>query len=82
MKKIMQIISINWTKRKKYGFTQEVTKYIAPKPAETIEETKEFGEKMRKGMQTGDKINFNKYEWRVLAIKNNAALIITEYIIE
>ena len=33
-------------------------------------------------MQTGDKIVFGEYEWRVLDIKNNAALIITEYIIE
>ena len=33
-------------------------------------------------MKVGDKIIFDKYEWRVLDIKNNAALIITEYIIE
>jgi len=33
-------------------------------------------------MQIGDKIKFNKYEWRVLDIKNNAALIITENVIE
>ena len=33
-------------------------------------------------MQVGDKIIFGRYEWRVLDIKNNAALIITEEIIE
>ena len=33
-------------------------------------------------MQVGEKIEFGKYEWRILDIKNNAALIITEYIIE
>jgi len=33
-------------------------------------------------MQIGDKIIFGKYEWRILDIKNNAALIITEYIVE
>ena len=33
-------------------------------------------------MQVGDKIVFDRYEWRVLDIKNDAALIITEYIIE
>ena len=33
-------------------------------------------------MQVGDIINFGKYKWRVLTIKNNAALIITEDIIE
>ncbi len=33
-------------------------------------------------MQIGDKIVFDKYEWRVLDIQDNAALIITEYIIE
>ncbi len=33
-------------------------------------------------MQVGDKIVFDKYEWRVLDIHNNTALIITEYIIE
>lgn len=29
-------------------------------------------------MQTGDKIVFDRYEWHVLDIENNAALIITE----
>ncbi len=33
-------------------------------------------------MQVGDKIVFDKYEWRVLDIQNNTALIITENIIE
>lgn len=33
-------------------------------------------------MQTGDKIIFGRYEWRVLDIKNNKALIMTEEIIE
>ena len=33
-------------------------------------------------MQAGDKILFGNYEWRVLEVKNNTALIITEYIIE
>ena len=33
-------------------------------------------------MQVGDKIVFDKYEWRVLDIHNNTALIITEDIIE
>lgn len=33
-------------------------------------------------MQIGDKLLFGQYEWRVLDIQNNAALIITEYIIE
>lgn len=33
-------------------------------------------------MQVGEKILFGKYEWRVLAIHNDTALIITEYIIE
>lgn len=33
-------------------------------------------------MQVGDKIVFDKYEWRVLDIQGNTALIITEYIIE
>ncbi|SHJ75983.1 hypothetical protein SAMN02745136_00757 [Anaerocolumna jejuensis DSM 15929] len=33
-------------------------------------------------MQVGDKIVFDKYEWRVLDIQNNAALVITEEIIE
>lgn len=33
-------------------------------------------------MQVGDKIEFSKYEWRVLEIKNNAVLIMTEDIVE
>lgn len=33
-------------------------------------------------MQVGDKIIFGEYEWRVLDIQNNTALIITENIIE
>ncbi len=33
-------------------------------------------------MQVGDKISFGSYDWRVLDIKDNTALIITEYIIE
>ena len=33
-------------------------------------------------MQAGDKILFGSYEWRVLDIQNNTALIITEYIID
>jgi len=33
-------------------------------------------------MQVGDKISFGCYDWRVLEIRNNMALIITEYIIE
>ncbi len=33
-------------------------------------------------MQIGDKINFGKYKWRVLDIKDSAALIITEDIVE
>ena len=33
-------------------------------------------------MQAGDKISFGNYEWRVLEVQNNTALIITEYIIE
>ncbi len=33
-------------------------------------------------MRIGDRINFGNYKWRVLDIHDNAALIITEYIIE
>lgn len=33
-------------------------------------------------MQAGDKISFGNYEWRILEVQNNTALIITEYIIE
>ena len=33
-------------------------------------------------MQAGDKISFGSYEWRVLEVQKNTALIITEYIIE
>ena len=33
-------------------------------------------------MQVGDKISFGSYDWRVLNIQNNTALIITECIIE
>lgn len=33
-------------------------------------------------MQAGDKIVFGRYEWRILDIQNNTALIITENIIE
>lgn len=33
-------------------------------------------------MRIGDKIIFGKYEWRVLDVQDDAALIITEYIIE
>jgi len=33
-------------------------------------------------MQTGDKIIFGKYEWQVLDIQNNTALIITKNIID
>ncbi len=33
-------------------------------------------------MQIGDKITFGRYEWRVLDIQDNKALIITEYLIE
>ncbi len=33
-------------------------------------------------MQVGDKISFASYDWLVLDIKDNTALIITEYIIE
>lgn len=33
-------------------------------------------------MQTGDKLSFGKYDWQVLDVQKNAALIITERIIE
>lgn len=33
-------------------------------------------------MQVGEKTVFGRYEWRVLDIQNNAALIITEDIVE
>lgn len=33
-------------------------------------------------MQVGDKISFGRYEWQVLAIRKNSALVITEYIID
>ncbi|MCP1225838.1 DUF6273 domain-containing protein [Sebaldella sp. S0638] len=33
-------------------------------------------------MKKGDKISFGGYEWRVLDVQDNKALIITEYIIE
>ncbi|MDL2248665.1 DUF6273 domain-containing protein [Tyzzerella sp. OttesenSCG-928-J15] len=33
-------------------------------------------------MEIGEKITFDKFEWRVLDIQNGAALIITEYIID
>ena len=33
-------------------------------------------------MQAGDKISFGSYEWRILEVQKNTALIITEYIIE
>ncbi len=33
-------------------------------------------------MQVGDKIVFDRYEWRVLDIQNNTVLIITEDIVE
>ena len=33
-------------------------------------------------MQIGDKLMFGNYEWRILSIKDNTALIITEHIIE
>lgn len=33
-------------------------------------------------MQVLDNIQFGSYEWRVLAVQDNAALILTEYIIE
>lgn len=33
-------------------------------------------------MQIGDIFNFGSYDWRVLEVQNNKALIITEYIIE
>ena len=33
-------------------------------------------------MQIGDKIVFDRYEWRILDIQNNTALIITEDIVE
>ncbi len=33
-------------------------------------------------MQVGDKVSFGCYDWRVLDIQSDAALIITEYIIE
>lgn len=33
-------------------------------------------------MQIGDQVAFSNYEWRVLDIKNNAALVLTENIIE
>ena len=33
-------------------------------------------------MEIGDKIVFNRYEWRVLDIQDNSALVITEDIIE
>jgi hypothetical protein len=33
-------------------------------------------------MQVGDKLSFGNYDWRVLDIQNNTALIITECIIE
>ncbi|MEG0775510.1 DUF6273 domain-containing protein, partial [Clostridium sp.] len=33
-------------------------------------------------MQVGDKIVLDRYEWRILDIQNNTALIITEDIIE
>ena len=33
-------------------------------------------------MQVGDKVSFGSYDWRVLDIQNNAALMITECIIE
>ena len=33
-------------------------------------------------MQAGDKISFGSYEWRILEVQKNTALIITEYIRE
>lgn len=33
-------------------------------------------------MQIGDKIAFGRYQWRVLDIQDNTALLVTEYIIE
>lgn len=33
-------------------------------------------------MQVGDKIVFDRYQWRILDIQNNMALIITEDIVE
>ena len=33
-------------------------------------------------MQIGDKIRFGRYDWRVLDIQNDMALIITDEIIE
>ncbi|MDF2986435.1 MAG: hypothetical protein K0R50_1945 [Eubacterium sp.] len=33
-------------------------------------------------MQVGDKTSFGSYDWRVLDLQNNTALIITECIIE
>ena len=41
-----------------------------------------FCGKENKDMQIGDLIVFNEHEWRVLNIRNNAALIITEKVIE
>ena len=37
-------------------FTQEITKYMAPKPAETIEETKKFVDNSLKGLMDGNNL--------------------------
>ena len=37
-------------------FTQEITKYMVPKPAETIEETKEFVGNSLKGLMAGNNL--------------------------
>jgi hypothetical protein len=39
-------------------------------------------ENLGEAMQTGEILAFGKYKWRVLDTQDNAALIITEYIIE
>lgn len=50
---IIKPISYEYTDIIFKEFTQEITKYMAPKPAENIEETKAFIEQSLKGLESG-----------------------------
>lgn len=56
---------------------------ITPGTYYGINESKDYLYQIREVyMQAGDRIIFDRYEWRVLDVKSNAALIITEDIVE
>ena len=53
---ILKPISYEYTENIFMKFTQEITKYMYPKPAENIEETRAFIEQSLKGLENGNNL--------------------------